>query len=132
MKKELQAVFQLSKTEIFEVRYYHLSTNTRADFATSAARFCRNKKDFSMCGQAQETICKGHRAAYNFYRKWDSKHLKDLTNEEYNDMRCDLEKLKEKYNFIFEELDESARPYSPHFSFYRLAEWTKQTPKKEA
>ena len=85
-----------------------------------------------MCGQAQENICKGHRAAYNFYRKWDKKHLQDLTSEEYSDMRSDLEKLKEKYNFIFEELDESTRPYSPHFSFYRLAEWTKQTPKKEA
>ena len=129
MKKEFQAVFQLSKTEIFEVRYYHLSTNQRADFATSAARFCRNKRDYSTCGQAQESVCKGHLAAYRFYKKWDKMHLKDLNDSEYVEMRRDLETLMETYNFILEELDESKRPYSPRFSFYRLAEWTKQKPK---
>ena len=86
MKKEFQAVFQLSKTEIFEVRYYHLSTNERADFATSAARFCRNKRDFSTCGQAQESVCKGHKCAYNFYKKWNVKHLHDLTDAEYEEV----------------------------------------------
>ncbi len=129
MKKEFQAVFQLSKTEIFQVSYYTLSTNQRPDFATSAARFCRNKRGYSTGGQAQESVCKGHRGAYNFYQKWDKMHLKDLTDEEYTEMRLDLEKLMEKYNYILEELDESKRPYSPHFSFERLAEWTKQKPK---
>ena len=129
MKKEFQAVFQLSKTEIFEVRYYHLSTNKQADFATSAMRFCRNKRNFSIGGQAQESVCKGHRCAYNFYKKWDAKHLHDLTDAEYEEMRLDLEKLMDRYNFIIEELDESKRPYSPCFSFWRLAEWTKQKPK---
>jgi len=129
MKKEFQAVFQLSKTEIFEVRYYTLSTNQRPYFATDAARFCRNKRDYSTCGQAQEDVCRRHRAAYNFYKKWDVKHLQDLTDAEYMELREDLKKLEEKYNFILEELDESKRPYSPAFSFRRLAEWTKQKPK---
>lgn len=129
MKKEFQAVFQLSKTEIFEVSYYTLSTNKNPYFTTHAARFCRNKRDFSTCGQAQNDVCKKHRAAMRFYEKWDACHLKDLTEEQYAEMRKDMETLAEKYNAIIEELDESKRPYSPHFSFYRLAEWTKQTPK---
>lgn len=128
--KEFQAVFQMSKTVIFEVRYYTLSTNTRPDFTTSAAQFCRNKKDFSRCGQAQPELLKGYRTARRFFEKWDAYHLHDLTPEQYDEMRHDLETLKEQYNFIFEELDESRRPYSPRFSFYRLADWTKQEPKR--
>ena len=57
--KEFQAVFQLSKTIIFEVRYYTLSTNSRPYFSTTAARFCRNKRDYSQCGQAQDTLTRG-------------------------------------------------------------------------
>ena len=131
MKKEFQAVFQLSKTKIFEVHYYTLSTNKNPYFTTSAAVFCRSKRDFTTCGQAQESVCKGFRTAYNFYRKWDTLHLKDLTEEQYAEMRSDLEKLMDKYNYILEEFDESAKPYSPHFSFHRLAEWTKQNPKRK-
>lgn len=129
MKREFQAVFQLSKTKIFEVKYYTLSTNKHPHFTTSAAEFCRNKQDYTTCGQAQESVCKGFRSAYNFYCKWDTLHLKDLTEEQYAEMRSDLEKLMGHYNYILEEFDESAKPYSPHFSFYRLAEWTKQKPK---
>lgn len=128
--KEFQAVFQMSKTIIFEVSYYTLSTNPAPYFSTSAAEFCRNKKDFTRCGQAQPELLKGYRTARRFFEKWDGCHLHDLTPAQYDEMRQDLEALKEKYNFIFEELDETRRPYSPHFSFYRLAEWTKQTPKK--
>lgn len=130
MKKEFQAVFQLTKTIIFEVTYYTLSTNTAPYFATSAAKFCRNKRDFTQCGQAQKSLLRGFPVAMQFFKKWDSSHCKDLTPEQYEEMRRDLEKLKEQYNFILEELDETKRPYSPHFSFYRLAEWTKQEPKK--
>ena len=128
--KEFQAVFQLSKTIIFEVYYYTLSTNSHAHFATSAAQFTRNKLDFTQCGQAQDTLLKGYYTAMRFYKKWDTCHLHDLTPEQYAEMLHDLESLKEKYNYLFEELDERRRPYSPHFSFYRLAEWSKQTPKK--
>lgn len=129
MKKEFQVVFQLSKTRVFEVKYYTLSTNQHPHFATSAYEFCRNKRDWSRGGQSQEYVCKGFLSAYRFYQKWDKLHLKDMTEEEYSEMRYDLEKLMEKYNYILEELDESKRPYSPHFSFRRLAEWTKQKPK---
>lgn len=128
--KEFQAVFQMSKTIIFEVSYYTLGTNDHPYFTTSAAQFCRNKQDYARCGQAQPELLKGYGAAMRFFEKWDAYHLHDLTPEQYDEMRNDLEALKERYNYIFEELDESKRPYSPHFSFYRLAEWTKQNPKK--
>lgn len=129
--KEFQAVFQLTKTIIFEVKYYTLSNNTKPYFTTSAAQFCRNKQDYSRCGQAQNELLKGFRVAMRFFRKWDVLHLHDLTPAQYDEMRQDLEELKAKYNYIFEELDESRKPYSPNFDFYRLAEWTKQDPQKK-
>ena len=129
MMKEFIAVFQMSKTIIFEVNYYTLSNNTYPHFTTQAAQFNRNKQDYSRCGQAQPALLKNFSVARRFFEKWDCFHLRDLTSEQYDDMMKDLEVLKKQYNFIFEELDESRRPYSPHFSFYRLAEWSKQTPK---
>lgn len=68
--------------------------------------------------------------AKRFFKKWDRFHLQDLTAEQYTEMRLDLEELKTHYNFIYNEMDETKKPYNPHFSFDRLAEWTKQKPKK--
>ena len=127
--KEFQAVFQMSKTIIFEVRYYTLANNTNAHFTTSAAKFCNSKRDFSQCGQAQPELLKKYATAREFFEKWDHLHLHKMSEEEYAEMIEDIEKLKARYNFIFEELEESRKPYSPGFSFYRLADWSKQEPK---
>lgn len=131
MMKEFQAVFQISKTIIFKVRYYTLLSNTTPHFSTSAAQFCRNKRDYSQCGQAQKSLLPPCSAAMRFFKKWDAYHLKSLTQTQYDEMRADLEELKAKYNYLYEELDENQRPYNPSFGFYRLAEWSKQNPKKK-
>ena len=131
MKKEFRAVFQLTKTIIFEVNYYTLNKNTNPYFTTAAAQFYRNKRDFSRCGQAQKTLLRGFPPAMQFFKKWDGLHLHNLTINQYEEMRQDLEKLKHCYNFIFEELDENERPYNPFFDFRTLAEWTKQEPKRQ-
>lgn len=128
--KEFISVFQLSKTIIFEVNYYTLSTNTHAYFTTSVAQFCKNKRDFNCAGQAQKELTTNFFYARRFWRKWDKFHLKDLTPEQYDELQNDLNELKQHYNYMYTELDESNKPYSPHFSFYRLAEWSKQPPKK--
>lgn len=128
--KEFQAVFQISKTIIFEVNYYTLSTNPRPHFTTSAAQFIRSKRDYNRCGQAQAALLPKGSPARRFWSKWDALHLHDLTPEQYAEMCQDLEELKKKYNFIYEELDETRRPYSPRISFYRLVEFSKQEVKK--
>ena len=66
--KEFKAVFQLSKTAIFEVGYYTLGNNSKPYFATSASQFARNKRDFSRCGQCQADILTG--AAKRFWGKY--------------------------------------------------------------
>ena len=129
MNKEFLAVFQLSKMIVFEVDYYTLSSNRTPHFSTSAAQFVRNKRDYNQCGQAQNDLLPLGSAARSFYLKWDEKHLQDLTEQEYTEMIQDLETLKEKYNHIFRELDESKKPYSPRISFYDTVELSKQTPK---
>lgn len=127
--KEFIAVFQLSKTIIFEVQYYTLSNNTHPYFTTSAAQFCKNKRDFSRGGQAQEELTKGFTTARNFWKKWDHLHLHDLTPAQHNELLSDMEKLKNQYNHLYKELDEKQKPYPPRFSFWMLAEWSKQKPK---
>ena len=129
--KEFIAVFQMSKTVIFEVQYYTLGNNSHPHFSTSAAEFCRNKCDFRCCGQAQNDLLKTHPVAKRFYQKWDVHHLKSLTSELYAELQADLENLKNAYNYMYKELDESEKPYNPHFPFYHLAEWSKQNPNKK-
>ena len=131
MNKEFLAVFQMSKTIIFEGNYYTLCNNKTPHFTTSAAQFCRNKRDYNQCGQAQKSLLRNYPAAMRFFKKWDIHHLHDLTPAQYAELREDLEELKSRYNSIYEELDESKRPYNPSISFYRLAEWSKQEPKKK-
>ena len=130
-KKEFQAVFQMSKMIIFEVCFYTLGANKKPYFATSACEFIRSKKDFGRGGQAQKDLLKHYPAARSFFEKWDHLHLKDLNDLQYEEMQNDLIKLKEKYNYIYEELDETKKPYYPRFSFYRLADFSKQEPKKK-
>ncbi len=129
--KEFVSAFQISKTIVFEVEYYTLWNNESPHFTTSAAQFCRSKKDYTRCGQAQKALLNPETVARAFFDKWDRLHLHDLNPEEYADLQNDLENLKENYNFIFRELDENSKPYNPSFRFRTLAEFTKQKPKRK-
>jgi len=129
-KKEFMITFQLSKTKIFDVQYYTLLNNNKPYFSTSVAEFCKNKLDFKQCGQAQGDILPPFHIANKFYKKWDKKHLADLTTSEYFEIIEDLEALKNKYSYILIELENKQKPYNPHISFYTIAEFTKQDPKK--
>ena len=120
MKKEFIASFQLSKKIIFEVNFYTLGNNSHPHFSTSAFEFNQPKTDYCRGGQAQEDLTKNFLAARRFWKKWDKKHLQDLTEEEYKELIQDIEVLKEKYNYIYEELDESLKPYNPNIRFYNM------------
>lgn len=125
MKKEFIASFQLSKKIIFEVNFYTLGNNSHPYFSTSAYEFNQPKIDYRRGGQAQEDLTKGFYIARRFWRKWDKKHLQDLTEEEYADLIIDLEKMKQTYNYLWSELDEAKKPYNPWFSFDRIKELSK-------
>ena len=99
MKKEFKLVFQLSKLELFFVKYHTVGDNQSPYFSTSAALFVRNKKDFSSCGQCQDTVLSNYQDAFDFYIKWDKLHLRDLTDKQYNDLVSDIIELKTKYNY---------------------------------
>lgn len=125
MKKEFIASFQLSKKIIFEVNFYTLGNNSHPYFSTSAYEFNQPKTDYRRGGQAQEDLTKGFYIARRFWRKWDEKHLQDLTEEEYAELITDLEKMKQTYNYLWSELDEAKKPYNPYFSFERMKELSK-------
>lgn len=125
MKKEFIASFQLSKKIVFNVNYYTLGNNSSPYFTTSADEFNQPKTDYCRGGQAQEDLTKGFLTARRFWRKWDKKHLQDLTDNEYADLIIDLEKMKQTYNYLWSELDEAKKPYNPYFSFERMKELSK-------
>ena len=115
--KVLYAVFQLSKTEIFEVNYYYCGSNDKPYFATSAAVFNQPKSDYSRCGQCQEDVLHKYTLARKFFEKWDKHHLKILSDADYYKMRIDLESLFDEYNHLFGYSD---------FSFSAKKELSKQ------
>lgn len=128
--KEFNVCFQMSKMILFKVSYYTLGNNQAPHFATSAYKFIRSKRDFCRGGQAQEALLKGFPEAYKFYKKWDVFHLKQLTKEQYGEMRKDLCVLEQKYNTLLLEMEDGIKLEPDHFSFHTLVKFSKQTPKK--
>ena len=114
--KEFFAAFQLSKTEIFNVAYYTCGRNTSPYFTTSGEVFARNKRDYIRCGQCQDYLLRNYKTAREFYQKWGPLHLRELTEEQYKEMRTDLEKLFDKYNSMYSQIQKDG------FSFEMIKE----------
>lgn len=95
---EFKAAFQVNKYVIFEVCYRTLGGNEHPYFSTQAGRLNRRKSDYVECGQCQGKLPES--AAKRFWRKWDAKHLGQLTDEERAEVWADIEELKERYNYI--------------------------------
>lgn len=121
MKKEFISAFQITRMIVFEVSYYTCGNNKNPYFTTSANVFMRNKRDYNSCGQCQKDVLPKGSYAKEFFNKWDSKHLSDLTNDEYIEMMADLEQLKETYNNIYIERD-TFRNQNSNISFYKIKE----------
>ena len=128
--KEFNVYFQMSKMILFIVSYCTLGNNQNPYFVTSADEFIRSKRDFRRGGQAQEALLKGFPEAYNFYKKWDVFHLKQLTQEQYDEMRKDLCVLEQKYNTLLLEMENGIKLKPDHFSFHTLVKFSKQKPKE--
>ena len=107
--------FQISKKIIFNVEYYILGDNKSPYFSTSADKFNQPKTDYEQGGQAQAELLPKLSTAMKFWRKWDKKHLNDLTLEEYRELLQDVEVLKNCYNYI--EKEQTAR-HQKGISFY--------------
>lgn len=119
-KREKFWAFQITRKIIFEVEYYKLGDNPTPHFSTSASKFNQPKTDWTQCGQAQEALLPKNSLAYKFYKKWDKKHLQDLTDEEYSQLVNDIEQLKNKYNWI-EQDKESTKTHIPFYALKDLS-----------
>lgn len=110
--------FQISKTVIFEVKYYILGNNEKPYFSTSANEFNRPKTDWVRGGQAQDDLLPRNPTfgnARKFWKKWDTKHLQDLTDNEYTELLQDIQTLKDTYNYIEED-----QTTQHHIGFWKL------------
>lgn len=118
MNKEFISVFKITNMIMFRVDYHTLGNNDSPDFSTSAMKFIRNKKDYECCGQCQNDLIKKG-IARKFFKKWDSKHLCDLNQDEYSELMCDMEELKSNYEHIYIEKD-TFRNQNSNISFYDI------------
>lgn len=125
MKQEFKLAFKLSALDMFFVNYFTLGRNSHPHFSTSAAHLNRRKTDYDTCGQCQEEVLKKYRTANNFYKKWDPKHLKDLTDEEYQELLEDLEILKIRYDYV-----ENTNEKIDHIAFCEIVELSKKPRRK--
>ena len=120
--KNVNYIFQLSRMVMFNVSYTRLMGNKQPHFATSAQVFCKNKKGITRGGQCQSDVLKDFPLAYEFWQKWDNKHLHRLDVEKYEELLSDIEELKEEYNWDYTKSDS--------FPWYREVELSKQKPKR--
>jgi hypothetical protein len=115
--QEFFFTLQLSKTIIFNIEYSTLGNNNKPRFVTSADEFNKSKSDYNRCGQCQDYLLPDFKLAFDFYQKWNFKHLDDLNSFEYDKMILDIKLLSEKYNYILESKD---------INFFTLQEFSKQ------
>ncbi len=122
-QRSFHYVFQITKLIVFEVDYSRCRDNHNKHFSTSASQFVKNKQDYDCCGQAQRELLSNPKGvpAYRFFKKWDKKHLRDLSTIEYANVIGDIEELKSCYNYL-ERFD-----IGTHFSFGTIKEFSKQT-----
>lgn len=100
-EEKIILAFRIAKKKFFFVVYGEHGEGTQNPyFATSAAVLNYVRSDYNECGQCQERVLKGKTKAKNFYDKWDSKHCKSLTVAEMEELKIDIEVLKEKYEYI--------------------------------
>lgn len=116
-RKEFHYAFQITRKIVFEVSYYTLGSNKTPYFTTSASEFNQPKTDFNRGGQCQNDVLTGE--ALKFYKKWDKKHFKDLTDEQYEKLLKDIDVLKKIYNYDYDMTDTFAGT-SSGLSFSRL------------
>ena len=106
------------------MNFYTLSSNPNPHFSTSASLFDKNRKDYERCGQCQSGVLPKNSLAMEFYQKFDKYHLTNLTTEQYNEIVKEIEKLKERYNFICKK--ESEMPLNNfNFNFKDAVELSK-------
>lgn len=129
MKKEFKYCFQITKLIMFEVEYYTLGSNKSPYFVTQANEFFKNKKDYKSGGQAQDRLLPKNSIVRQFWEKWDKKHLKDLSDDEYREVVKDIEELKEKYNYI-EYIKDTFKGGYEDFSFEQIVLLSKAELKK--
>ena len=115
---------------MFEVEYYTLGSNKSPYFVTEANEFFKNKKDYKSGGQAQDRLLPKNSFARQFWEKWDKKHLKDLSDDEYREVVKDIEELKEKYNYI-EYIKDTFKGKYENFSFGEIVLLSKAELKKQ-
>lgn len=92
-KREFDIAFKTGKDTVFEIDYYRCGSNDEPYFSTAASIYYPNHRG-SRGGQCQDDALKDNKVFYDFYKKWNPKHLHKLTDAELDELETDIEALK--------------------------------------
>lgn len=93
-KREFDIAFKTGKNTVFEIDYYRCGSNDEPYFSTAATIYYPNHRGMSRGGQCQDDALKDNKVFYDFYKKWNPKHLHKLTDAELDELETDIEALK--------------------------------------
>jgi len=99
-KGEFYYCFKITDKVVFQVKNYTIGSNKENYFATEACLFNNDKTDYNECGQCQERLLPKDSLAYKFYKKWDYKQTLHLSDTELQNVKEDVEKLKQAYPYV--------------------------------
>lgn len=129
-QNEFIIVFQLSRTELFQVRYCTLGNHDHPGLYISAARVSNDKQGFATYGQVQSRVLADYPAASKFHQKWAILYGQELDAAQYKELRQSNKYLKRQYNFYEVKLSNTHHVYEPSIEFQMLARLCEQPVKR--
>lgn len=117
--------FQITKYILFEVDFSKIGSNDVPHFSEYVIMFSHQKTGYMSCFRGQENALPLVSAAKIFYKEWYKYQMVDIMDSAtYKKLLCDLDGLKEKYNYI-ERFD------NRRLTFYQLKKLSMLPLKKE-
>lgn len=125
-QNEFIIVFQLSRTELFQVRYCTLGNHNHPGLYVCAARVSNDKQGFATYGQVQSRTLADCPAALKFHQKWAAVYGQELDAAQHKELKQSIKYLKCQYNFYEAKLSNTHHVYDPCIEFQTLTRLCEQ------
>ena len=100
MNNYFSIAFQVTKHDIFTVSYGgSFPQDENAIYVTGIDILNYHKTDLIGFGALQDAVLPKGSPVRKFWGKWKKCHAKPITKKQYAELRKDIDKLKEVYNF---------------------------------
>lgn len=101
-------IFQISKSIVLQVGYYGVPYWPDKNYTSTIYRFTRGE----ITGLWAPDVLEWFYTAHCFYDKWYFWQAKDLPEGKYEEIKKDIEELKERYNYLEMLNNDDDKPFS--------------------